>query len=83
MTYHFDGQIAKEYGVDAAVFIAMLQFWIAKNEANDRHFHDGRYWTYNSIRAMERISSESVKIPMIWREQTKKRRLKQMLQEST
>lgn len=43
------------YGVDEAVFIAMLQFWIAKNEANDRHFHDGRYWTYNSIRAMERL----------------------------
>ena len=55
MTYHFDGRIAKEYGVDAAVFIAMLQFWIAKNEANDRHFHDGRYWTYNSIRAMEKL----------------------------
>lgn len=55
MTYHFDGQIAAMYGVDEAVFIAMLQFWIAKNEANDRHFHDGRYWTYNSIRAMEKL----------------------------
>ena len=55
MTYHFDGRIAAMYGVDEAVFIAMLQFWIAKNEANDRHFHDGRYWTYNSIRAMERL----------------------------
>ncbi len=55
MIYHFDGQIASMYGVDEAVFIAMLQFWIAKNEANDRHFHDGRYWTYNSIRAMERL----------------------------
>ena len=55
VTFHFDGQIASMYGVDEAVFIAMLQFWIAKNEANDRHFHDGRYWTYNSIRAMERL----------------------------
>lgn len=55
MTYHFDGQIAAMYGVDEAVFIAMLEFWIAKNEANDRHFHDGRYWTYNSIRAMEKL----------------------------
>ena len=55
MTYDFDGRIAAMYGVDEAVFIAMLHFLIAKNEANDRHFHDGRYWTYNSIRAMERL----------------------------
>ena len=32
MTYHFDGRIAAMYGVDEAVFIAMLQFWIAKTK---------------------------------------------------
>ena len=26
-------------------------FWIHKNKANGKHFHDGRYWTYNSVQA--------------------------------
>ena len=55
MNFHFDGAVAEMYGVDGAVFISRLQFWIEKNEANDRHYHEGRYWTYNSLRAMEKL----------------------------
>ena len=55
MNFHFDGAVAEMYGVDGAVFISRLQFWIEKNAANDRHWHDGRYWTYNSLRAMEKL----------------------------
>ena len=47
----FDEAIAVEYGVDAAIFIHNLYFWIKKNEANKRHFYDGRTWTYNSFSA--------------------------------
>jgi hypothetical protein len=25
-----------------------LYFWIQKNAANQKHLHDGYYWTYNS-----------------------------------
>ena len=55
MNFHFDGAVAEMYGVDGAVFISRLQFWIEKNAANDRHYHEGRYWTYNSLRAMEKL----------------------------
>ena len=55
MNFHFDGAVAEMYGVDGAVFISRLQFWIEKNAANDRHYHAGRYWTYNSLRAMEKL----------------------------
>ena len=55
MNFHFDGAVAEMYGVDGAVFISRLQFWIEKNAANDRHYHKGRYWTYNSLRAMEKL----------------------------
>ena len=55
MKFHFDGAVAEMYGVDGAVFISRLQFWIEKNAANDRHWHEGRYWTYNSLRAMEKL----------------------------
>lgn len=55
MTYQFDTDIAAMYGVDESIMIANLQFWIRKNEANGKHFHDGRFWTYNSIDAFTKL----------------------------
>ena len=55
MTYTFDTLLATKYGVNEAIMLNNLIFWIAKNEANGKHFHDGRYWTYNSVSAMERL----------------------------
>ena len=55
MTYQFDTDIAALYGVDESIMIANLQFWIRKNEANGKHFHDGRFWTYNSIDAFTKL----------------------------
>ncbi len=55
MTYQFDTNIAALYGVDESIMIANLQFWIRKNEANGKHFHDGRFWTYNSIDAFTKL----------------------------
>ena len=55
MIYHFDGDVAEKYGTDCAVFIAHMQYWIAKNAANERHFYEDRYWTYNSLSALERL----------------------------
>lgn len=55
MVYGFDSRIAELYGVDEAVFIHNLYFWILKNEANGRHDYDGRSWTYNSMRAFTQL----------------------------
>lgn len=52
MEHHFNIDIAKEYGIAEAVLINHFQFWIAKNKANGTNFHDGRYWTFNSQKAM-------------------------------
>lgn len=49
--YSFDAKDAMEHGVEAAVILYNIRFWILKNKANERHFHDGRYWTYNSKKA--------------------------------
>ena len=51
MVYQFDSDLAEQYGVEEAIMIANLMYWIRKNEANGKHYHDGRYWTYNSIEA--------------------------------
>lgn len=44
--------IAVEHGADVAIFVHNLVYWVEKNAANGKHYHDGRYWTYNSIKAL-------------------------------
>jgi len=51
MTYSFDGEIAKSFGIPGAIVIQHLQFWITVNRSKGINFKDGRTWTYNPIRA--------------------------------
>lgn len=55
MYHSFDTEHAKLYGLAEAVMIYNLQFWIVRNRANAEHFHDGRTWSYNSVKAFERV----------------------------
>ena len=55
MIYNFDSELANRYGVDEAIMINNFSFWISKNKANDKHFYDGRYWTYNSVSAFTEL----------------------------
>ena len=52
MQHHFDIDIAAEYGVLEAVLLDHFVFWNEKNEANGSNYHDGLYWTFNSMKAM-------------------------------
>ena len=51
MDHSFNIQVAKEVGIAPAVILNNLYWWIEKNKANNTHFHDGQYWTYNSRKA--------------------------------
>jgi hypothetical protein len=53
--HHFDPNIAAQVGCNAAVIYQNLFYWAEKNAANDRHFYDGRWWTYNSITAFAEL----------------------------
>lgn len=55
MEHSFDIEVAKEYGILEAVIIRNFQYWIAKNIANRKNFMDGRYWTYNSLNALNEL----------------------------
>lgn len=55
MTYTFDEEVAKEYGVNEAIMITNFQFWIKKNKVNNQNLYDGRYWTYNSNKAFQEL----------------------------
>lgn len=54
-TYQFNTTCAAVYGVPEAVFIHQLYFWCRVNEKNGRNLHDGRYWSYNSMKALREI----------------------------
>ncbi len=51
MNHSFDMDIATKYGVNEAIFLQNVAFWTHLNIANQKNFHDGRYWTFNSIEA--------------------------------
>ena len=51
----FDSEIAIKYGVEAAIIIQHFQYSIGHHKKNGTHFHDGRYWTYDSIKNLRRI----------------------------
>ena len=42
---------AEKHGVEKAVILYNLRFWLEKNKANGSNEHDGYYWTYNSAKA--------------------------------
>ena len=55
MQHNFDVEIAQKYGILEAVLLQHIYFWIEKNKANNMHFHDGQYWTYNSNKAFAEL----------------------------
>ena len=52
---HFGAEVAIEAGVDGAIMLDNLQFWIIKNKANKKHYYDGKYWTYNTMEAFTEL----------------------------
>ena len=50
-SHSFNVKVAMECGVDGAIMLDNIAFWIRRNIANRTHFHYERYWTYNSLRA--------------------------------
>lgn len=55
MNHSFDVDIACKFGVEEAIVIENLMFRLRNNKANDRNFHDGRYWTYGNARTFSEL----------------------------
>lgn len=55
MQHHFDVALANRFGLVEAILINHFEYWIELNRTNDRNFYDGRYWTFNSMKAMTEI----------------------------
>ena len=56
MTMHiFNVDDAVEHGMEKAVVLQNMRFWLDKNKANGTNLHDGYYWTYNSAEAFFKL----------------------------
>ena len=55
MEHSFDVTDARKYGVECAILLKNLKYWLDKNKANNKHFYEGKYWTYNSIKAFSEL----------------------------
>lgn len=48
----FSPSLACEFGVECAIILAGLKFWIDSNRGQKQYEHEGRTWAYFSRRAM-------------------------------
>jgi uncharacterized phage protein (TIGR02220 family) len=51
MKHSFDVKVAQELGVNKAILLNYIDYWVRKNKANRHNLHDGYYYTYNSYEA--------------------------------
>ncbi len=59
--YLFDEQpmlenkaLDRELGLNDALVLQQINYWIEINKKSGNNCHDGKYWTYNSIRAWQK-----------------------------
>lgn len=53
--FNFYVDEATKYGVNEAVFLYNLRFWLIHNQASGINYKDGRYWTFNTRKAYSNI----------------------------
>lgn len=71
MIHFFDDDTAVAVGLNGAIILNHLHYWIKKNSDNEQNYHDGYYWTYNSVAAFKK------QFPF-WSEKTIARTLKDL-----
>lgn len=54
MIHFFSDEVALEVGVNGAIMLNHLHYWIKKNADNEINYYDGYFWTYNSIAAYKK-----------------------------
>lgn len=54
MEHYFNTKLAERYGIEEAIIINHLYFWIHTNEANNEMEKNGRTWCYMSAKGMEK-----------------------------
>ena len=50
--HFFFPELAEKYGASEAIILNHLIYWITHNSMKNKNYHDGRYWTFNSVREL-------------------------------
>lgn len=50
LKHFFSVDVAVSVGVHSAIIFENIAFWVMKNKTSKRNFHNGKYWTYGSIK---------------------------------
>ena len=53
--YSFRSGDAVKYGINSAIILYNLRYWLDKNRANETNIYEGQVWTYNSIEAFSKL----------------------------
>lgn len=76
--YLFDEQpilankaLARELGLNEALVMQQINYWIEINKRSGKNYHDGKYWTYNSIRAWQENDFDYMSVDTVKRTFTK------------
>ena len=54
MNHQFNTKIAEKYGIEEAILIEHLYFWIHKNRCLDEMLHNDRTWCYSSAKGFNK-----------------------------
>lgn len=46
-------KLAKEIGLNEAIVLNQLHYWIEKNKRSKKNLHDGKYWVYNTYESWQ------------------------------
>ena len=72
--YLFDEQpilanktLAREIGLNEALVLQQINYWIEINKRSGNNYFEGRYWTYNSIRAWQENDFDYMSIDTVKR----------------
>ena len=57
ISYYFNIKHAKQYGVEESIMLQNFVHWISLNKVNNKNFHNGRTWTFNSVNAFHKLYS--------------------------
>jgi hypothetical protein len=53
--FSFDCQDAAKYGVNEAIILFHLRYWVVKNATTGEHFHNGKFWLYDSATSLNKL----------------------------
>jgi hypothetical protein len=54
-THSFSVALAERFGPLESIFLSNICWWVETNRKNQKHYYEGRYWTYGSADAFRRI----------------------------